>query len=334
MPILKTIETIDGPDIQQIVLQEGDQAVTLLSLGGTTQDWRLNHAGTDIPLVLGYSDPRRYLETQSYHGAIAGRVANRIAGAQFTLDGKNYQLPANEGRNMLHGGRGGLSRKHFSVDLDSANNGVRFTYHSPDGEEGFPGAVDFTYDILLRDGQLIYDLSAKTDRPTPINLAQHNYYNLTGTGDIWSHTLQVTADRFTPIDDELIPTGAVDPVPDWLDYQSGALIEKDPARHTSTDHNLVLAEGLDRSAPIASLHAPNGVKLRMWSEQPGIQMYCCDGLATKRGGHGLLAHQRHHGVCLEPQHFPDAINRPEFAGIIATPDRPYKQRLTLDIVKG
>lgn len=331
MPQLKTVANIDGQAIQSVVLQEGDQSVALLSIGVATQDWRVAQGGRDIPVVLGYENPVEYLHNSYYMGVIAGRVANRIGGAHFQVDGRRYQLSPNEGENLLHGGRIGLGRRNFAIGLDSQNNRARFSYHSPDGEEGFPGAVDFTIDVTFADGRLTYEMRGQPDRPTPINLAQHSYYNLNGGGEIWDHRLRLAADRMTPTGAGQIPTGEIAPIPGWLDYRSMGAMGDTRARRRGADDNLVLANGLDPEQPVAEVRAESGLCLRLWTDQPAIQYYTGGGLGPVKGGHIGQTYQAFHGFCLEPQHFPDAINQPEFASIIATPEQPYHQKLTLCI---
>lgn len=320
--------TKDGVGVDEITLSDGPTVVKFLTIGVVTRDWRVTQQGSETSVVLGYEDPLTYMENPGYIGAIAGRVANRVAGGKFDLDGQSYQCSQNEGQNMLHGGHTGLAKRHFSAEIDSSNQSVSFHYHSPEGEEGFPGAVDFTYVISLKSTKLTYELRAESDRPTPINLAQHNYYNLMGHGDIRSQQLMIRAAKYTPTNLENIPTGAIlNTLGTRLDLQNGNTLEKlDPERQ-GIDLNYVLREGIGAAA---TLDAANGLRLTMETDQPGLQLYTGQALPETIGLHGQKI-SAFSGLCLEPQHFPNAINQPDFTSPLATPDSPYCQKLTVDI---
>ncbi|MHC0054741.1 aldose epimerase family protein [Actibacterium sp. D379-3] len=323
---LPQLGRIDGRAVHQARLVEGDVAVTLLSLGCITQDWRAGN----VPVVLGYADPAAYLHNPTYFGVIAGRVANRTAHGRFTLNGRPVRLSKNEGANHLHGGTRGLGARNWAMEGDGAN-AVRLTYRAPDGEEGYPGAVDFSVTVRLSGHRLSYAMDGRPDRPTPINLAQHSYYNLAGGGPVWDHRLHLPATGFTPTDAQGIPTGAVAPVTGTrYGFNAPRLLGDADPGHLGSDVNLVLAAP---GGPAATLTCAN-MRLRLWTDQPGMQLYNAMHLTRTPGGHDRRVYDRFHGLCLEPQHFPDSLNQPRFPPIICTPDRPYRQRLTVEIAPG
>lgn len=318
----------NGMGIDEITLSDGPTKIKLLTLGAVTRDWIVAHRGGETSVVLGYEDPLAYIDNPSHLGAIAGRIVNRVAGGKFVFDGHTYQCSQNEGRNMLHGGHVGIAKRHFVAETDSSNNSVIFRYHSPDGEEGFPGAVDFTYVISLDGSQLTYELHATSDRPTPINLAQHNYYNLMGQGDIRNHYVTVPADQYTPSNDQNIPTGEIlDVTGTQFDFRNGCTVAQRDPSGSGIDINLVLQE----DQPVAAtVEAANGLALTMRTDQPGMQLYTGHSLFEVQGLYGQKM-APFSGLCLEPQHFPNAVNEPSFKTSLATPDRPYYHMLSVDI---
>ena len=323
------MDSISLKDLRSHRLEAGDMSVTILSLGCITHDWRVPLDDTLVPIVLSYRDPADHLRHPGSLGIIAGRVANRIANAQFSHDGTTYQLAANEGTNQLHGGPRGLASRNWDLEPDGST-GVQLQHQSPDGDQGFPGRVDFTVTIRLQNNRLIYDMSAVPDRATPINLAQHSYYNLMGSGTIWDHQLQIAANAYTPTDGALIPTGMtalLDGQP--FDYRQSKLIQQADPAQKGTDVNLVLEQTAQN--PAATLSAPNGLCLKLWTDQPGLQLYTGAKLSAKATPMEAQTHQAFAGLCLEPQHFPDAPNQLQFPSIIYTPERPYHQRLTIEV---
>ena len=323
------MDSISLKDLRSHRLEAGDMSVTILSLGCITHDWRVPLDDTLVPIVLSYRDPAEHLRHPGSLGIIAGRVANRIANAQFSHDGTTYQLAANEGTNQLHGGPRGLASRNWDLEPDRST-GVQLQHQSPDGDQGFPGRVDFTVTIRLQNNRLIYDMSAVPDRATPINLAQHSYYNLMGNGTIWDHQLQIAANAYTPTDGALIPTGMtalLDGQP--FDYRQSKLIRQADPAQKGTDVNLVLEQTAQN--PAATLSAPNGLCLKLWTDQPGLQLYTGAKLSAKAPPMEAQTHQAFAGLCLEPQHFPDAPNQLQFPSIIYTPERPYHQRLTIEV---
>jgi aldose 1-epimerase len=323
------MDNIALKDLKSHRLDAGDMSVTILSLGCITHDWRVPLGDALVPIVLSYRDPADHLRHRGSLGIIAGRVANRIANAQFSHDGTTYHLAANEGRNQLHGGPRGLASRNWSLEPDGAT-GVQLSHRSPDGDQGFPGNVDFTVTIQLQNNRLIYDMIAMPDRATPINLAQHSYYNLMGSGTIWDHQLQIASLAYTPTDGALIPTGKIAPLDGQpFDYRQQKLIRQADPSQKGADVNLVLDQTAKK--PAATLSAPNGLCLKLWTDQPGLQLYTGAKLSAKAPPMEAQTHQAFAGLCLEPQHFPDAPNQSQFPSIICTPERPYHQRLTIEV---
>lgn len=313
---------------EAITLENGDVSVSLLTLGCITQSWQVDFDGGRRHVVLGYEKAEDYLKHRNFMCIIAGRVANRIAGAKFSLNGETFFLDANDGPNTLHGGATGLGKRIWSAERDG-NKAVRFSYISPDGEEGFPGTVKFEITVTLNGHALTYDMAALPDRPTPISLAQHNYYNLAGGGDIMAHSVQIRANHFTETDTALLPTGRILPVSNTaLDFTSPRSFGDADPNQQGADDNLVVAWG---SGPIVEMTAPQSPTLRMWSDQPGLQLYTGKHLGAGGKLHEGQTLMPFAGVALEPQGFPDAVNQPDFPSIIATPDQPYRQITTVEI---
>lgn len=310
--ITRGITQIGGRPVDEARLIAGSMEVTLLSYGAVTRDWRIG--GRSV--VLGYDDPAAYGTDPFYIGAIAGRVANRIANGRFVLDGTAVELPLNDGAHHLHGGPRGLSKRFWKMEADSAANAVRLSVTSGHGDGGYPARASFEIVITLSDAGLTYDMKATVDRPTPIALAQHNYYNLTG-GSIGAHMLAIAAGAYLPTDADLIPTGERAEVDGTaLDFRVPRTI-CDPV--PSIDSCLVL----DGSQPAAELTAPGAPTLSFHTGQPGLQFYTGEHL-----GAPFVPFQ---GLCLEPGAFPDAVNHPGFPSVITTPDTPYSQRLTIEV---
>ena len=313
--ITRGITTIKGRAVDAARLSAGNMAVTVLSYGAVTQTWRIG----DRSIVLGYEDPADYAADPYYHGAICGRVANRIRGGRFVLDGHEVQLPVNNGPNALHGGPEGISKQHWTMEADQAANAVRLAYVSADGESGYPGRAAFEVVVSLTDTQLTYDMRAEVDRPTPISLAQHNYYNLTG-GEIWDHVVTVPADAFLVADEALIQTG---------ERRSGSGTQYDlrvPRPLSEVAPNREMMDAclvLTGAEPGATLTAPGAPTLTFLTDQPGMHVYNANTLAAPFAPFTAF--------CLEPEHFPDAVNHPEFPSVIARPDKPYAQRLTIEV---
>jgi aldose 1-epimerase len=307
--------------------------VDIITYGVAVRDWRVPVDGGKRSVVLGLDKFDDYPAHSPHLGALAGRVANRIGGAAFSIAGKAYRLPANEGPNQLHGGVEGLGMQVWDGEADEAANAVRFTHFSPDGAMGFPGNVTFTAVYTLKGNRLRLDLSAVTDRATPISLVQHQYFNLGTTDSVIDHVYQINASAFTQNDENLIPTGAILPVKGtkW-DFQTSRTLVDADGKPVTYDGNLVLYAGRDFKDPIATVKAPDGaLTLKLWSDQPGVQFY--DAVYTDIPVPGLNG--RHYGqfsgFCLEDQALPDAVNQPHFPSVITTPERPYGHWCEIEI---
>lgn len=286
-------------------------------------------------VVLGFDNLDAYLKGDPYFGAIVGRVANRVAKGKFTLNGKEYTLAVNNGPNSLHGGLKGFDKVVWKATPVRSGDGqaVKFTYHSPDGEEGYPGNVDVTVTYTLTNkNSLRIDYTATTDKDTPINLTNHSYFNLSGTGDVLGYDMMITADRYTPVDDTLIPTGKIEPVKNTpLDFTFshpiGEHMKELGGDPNGYDHNFVLNSGGKAFALAARAYDPqSGRVLEMYTTEPGVQFYTSNFLDGTLTGKGGFVYSIHDAFCLEAQHFPDSVNHPDFPSTILKPGHTYKQR--------
>lgn len=314
-----------------------------------------NASGALADVVLGFDEEQPYKDgTSPYMGALVGRVANRVAGAKFTLDGQTYQLAANNGPNCLHGGKIGYDKVEWAAERQDSERGqaVRLTYTSPDGEEGFPGTVQVAVTYTLTDSnELITEMHAVTDRATPINLAQHSYFNLAGHNaggsGILNHELTIHGDHYTPVDDGSIPVGDIAPVQGSpFDFTSphtvGERIDQVPGPAPGGyDHNWVLFGlgpdakdkchgGMASETPqlAATLVDPgSGRGMHVLTTTPGVQFYSGNFLDGTLQGKGGAVYQKHAGLCLETQGFPNAINQPNFPSVVLRPGEAYRHVL-------
>ncbi len=289
--------------------------------------------GQFADIVLGHNNLEGYLkrETNPYFGSTVGRYANRIAKAVFVLDGVEYHLAANDGPNHLHGGLKGFDRVLWEAEPfeEPQAVGVKFSYLSPDGEEGYPGNLACTVTYRLTEGnELRIDYAATTDKPTPVNLTHHSYFNLAGEGQgtILEHELMINADHYTPVDDRLIPTGEIAPVKGTpfdftIPKAIGAEIDQVKGGY---DHNFVLREGESSLHLAARLYEPrSGRLMEIMTTEPGLQFYSGNFLDGTIIGKSGRAYPKHSGLCLETQHFPDSPNRPNFPSTILRPEEKY-----------
>jgi len=294
--------------------------------------------GQFADIVLGHDKLEGYIPNPPYFGAIVGRYANRIANGEFTLDDKTYHLPKNDGPNTLHGGTDKTFNKVvWDAEPLKGKTGVAFSYLSHDGDDGFPGNLHMKVTYTLTDtNELVIDYEATTDKATPINVSQHSYFNLKGQGDgdILDHDIMINADRFTPVDKNLIPTGELRPVKGTpFDFTKSTRIG---SRIDDNYEQLVLGHGYDHNFVLnrkgsglvlaARVYEPTtGRVLEVSTTQPGVQFYTgnfLDGTITGTDG---KVYKRRYGLCLETQHFPDSPNHPSFPNTILRPGEKFHQ---------
>ena len=295
--------------------------VSVRSYGGTITSWK-----TPADIVLGFETVDEYIRNPLYFGALIGRHANRIAHGRFSLNGVGYQLPCNDGANHLHGGFRGFDKRDWTVSEDDTT--LHLTYYSKAGEEGYPGNLTAFVDYTLRDDELHIDYRATTDRDTIVTLTNHSYFNLRGAGTILDHELTLNADHFTPVYEDLIPTGeikAVEGTP-W-DFRKAKAIGSDLNDVAGGyDHNFVLNDWDGTLRLAARLYEPtSGRALEILTTEPGIQFYSGNFLDGSFKGKNGVAYEKYTGLCLEPQHFPDAPNHPNFPSTVLRANEEYKQ---------
>jgi aldose 1-epimerase len=334
MTIFETVYgMIDNLEVRQFTLRNvNGMMVKVLSYGGTITDIIVpDRNGIFENVVLGFDKLEGYRQQANpYFGCLVGRYANRLANAQFSLNGQTYTLAANNNGHSLHGGNKGFDKVIWEVQVVS-DSSVLLTYRSPDGEEGYPGNLEVKVLLsLTSDNALILDYTASTDKPTPVNLTSHSYFNLSAgkAPTILDHELFIRAKTITAVTGELIPTGRLENIrQSSFDFnvpkRIGADIGNIPGGY---DHNYVITPPEDLSEPAAELYDPlSGRVLTLYTTEPGIQFYSgnfLDGTLTGRGGQ---IYRKHAGLCLEPQHFPDSPNQPSFPGTILNPGETYRQ---------
>ena len=311
----------------------------VMTYGGTLLSLRVpDREGNSADVVLGFDTLAPYLEEHPYFGALIGRYANRIARGHFRLHRHAYQLACNDGRNHLHGGVEGFDRKiwHAHVPVSAAGAQLTLRCHSPDGDEGYPGnlQVEASY-TLSPDNALRIDYRAVTDAPTIVNLTSHAYFNLAAGGDVLGHEVRILAERYLPVDRQLIPTGEVAAVAGTpMDFRRLRRIDADMP---SSDAQLQFAAGgydhcwaLDDRTGGCSLaaevrEAGSGRRLRVYTTQPGLQFYTGNFLDATLAGKDGVRYDRHAGFCLETQHVPHAPNRAAFPSTVLLPHESYRQ---------
>ena len=275
-------------------------------------------------VVLGYEALQEYERGTSYLGCMVGRFANRIGGARFTLGGKEYQVAKNDGANSLHGGTRGFDKMVWASRVIRRRNaaGVRYTYTSRDGEEGYPGRLKVTVDyVLTEDNKLSFEYWAVTDAPTPLNLTNHTYWNLAGSGTVLEQELKFSCPFYLPTDAGLIPTGEVARTAGTpLDFSAPKAIGRDIASvGLGYDHCLVLGKRSDALGHACTARDPSsGRTLELWTTQPGVQLYSGNHLDGR-------PFPRHGAFCLETQYFPDSVNQGWFPSCILGPEQTYHQ---------
>jgi len=338
-------KTLDGTPVDEYVLTNANKMeVGILTYGGIIASIKVpDRDGTFDNVVLGFSKLDDYLTRNPFFGPITGRYANRIAKARFTLDGKEYTLAANNGPNALHGGRRGFDKQVWTAKEAKAENGVaiELSYVSPDGQEGYPGTLHVAVVYTVTEAnELRIDYTATTDKPTVVNLTSHSYFNLAGngSGSILDHDLTINADRFTPVDETLIPTGELAPVAGTpFDFRQPHRVgERIRDAHQQViygrgyDHNWVLNRPSPGALTLAArLHDPKtGRILEVFTTEPGVQLYTGNFLDGTLLGSSRTIYRQSDGLCLETQHFPDSPNKPDFPSTVLRPGETYRTTTT------
>lgn len=334
----------DGSDIVAIDFKSGSGVTArVISFGATLQNLTgPDRNGVEKDVLVGFGGAEDYVERPNFFGATVGRVANRIAGGRFTLDGKSYQLPLNDNGNSLHGGNLGFDKKNWKIDAIQSGGAVAsasFALISPDGDQGYPGTFTAMVTYSMDDsGALTIAFDGKTDKPTIVNMTNHAIFNLAGEGSpdgVLRHRLMIPASAYTPVSAALIPTGTLQPVSNTVfDFRKPRILSdgiRDGADQQiifgrGYDHNFVLDKGQTATPALAArLEDPaSGRVLEVLSTEPGLQVYTGNFLnGTVAGKHGHL-YRMGDGIALEPQKFPDTVNRPSFGSVRVDPQHPYR----------
>ncbi|RYZ20924.1 MAG: galactose mutarotase [Chitinophagaceae bacterium] len=330
----KSYGNVEGKEITEYTITNpSGMKVSIINYGGTVTELMVpDKAGKMGDVVLGYDSLSGFLQSGNpYFNALIGRYGNRIAAGKFALDGQTYTLAGNNNGNSLHGGNKGFDKVVWTAKKLS-DSSLQLNYLSKDGEEGYPGnlQVQVVY-TLTPDNGLKIEYKATTDKATPINLTNHCYFNLSAGADstILNHQLEIAADKYTPVNDQLIPTGKIEDVKGGpMDFTSAKPVGKDIAQVPGGyDHNWVLNKKGNSLEKAATLYEPNsGRYLEVFTTEPGLQFYSgnfLDGTLTNtKGG---AKYPKHAALCLETQHFPDSPNQPSFPTTILKPGETYRQ---------
>lgn len=301
--------------------------VCAVNYGGIITSIRTpDRRGQIADIVLGCNAIESYAGDHPYFGALIGRYANRIANGQFDLDGTTYRLATNDGRHHLHGGGVGFDKRTWEATPLTPVNGIEFSRTSPDGEEGYPGSLAVRVSYELTDAnELRIEYQATTDRATHVNLTQHSYFNLAGegSGEVLAHEVMIDADRYTPVDATLIPTGELAAVAGTpYDFRRSRAIGP-----RGYDHNWVLNGRSGRLRPVARVVEPNcGRTLDVATTEPGLQFYTGNFLDGKLIGKSGRPYGKRAGFCLETQHYPDTPNQPGFPSTVLRPGERYRSQ--------
>ncbi len=332
----KAYGSFNGQPVTEYTLTNANgMSVSILNYGGTvTKLITKDKQGNNGDVLLGYDSLAGYLQTENpYFGCLIGRYGNRIAKGKFTLDAKEYTLATNNNGQTLHGGLKGFDKVLWTAEKMAGDSSLKLIYLSPDGEEGYPGnlTVQVIY-TLTADNALDISYAAETDKPTPINLTNHCYFNLSAGADstILAHELMIRADRFTEVDSVLIPTGQLPAVKNTpMDFTTAKQIGRDiDSVKGGYDHNWVLNKTGNSLESVATLyHSASGRFMEVFTTEPGLQFYSgnfLDGTLkhTKNGKKYVL----HAGLCLETQHFPDGPNQTTFPNTILKPGEKYSHQ--------
>jgi len=331
-------QTLDGTPVEIYTLHNASgMTARIMTYGGIVQSLKVpDKNGNFGDVVLGYDTLDGYLTNSPYFGALIGRYGNRIAKGHFTLDGQTYTLATNNGPNSLHGGLKGFDKRVWKVvRAENTPQGpqLELTYTSPDGEEGYPGTLKVTalYTVTPHNS-LRLDYTATTDKDTVVNLTQHSYFNLAGHGDILNHEVYINADKFTPVDSTLITTGELRPVDGTpFDFRTPATIG---SRVNASDEQIKFGGGIDHNWVInhpmgelgldARVSDPTtGRTMEVWSTEPGLQFYSGNFLDGTIVGKAGQVYQYRNAIAMEPQHYPDSPNHPNFPSVVLKPGEVY-----------
>lgn len=326
---------VDGKDISLFTItNQNGIIIKLCNYGGIiTSISTPNKEGRLDDIVLGYDKLDDYIKEHPYFGAIVGRYANRIAKGKFILDSDRYELAVNNGINHLHGGIKAFDKMIWdAIEFkNSKEAGIELSYISADGEEGYPGnlVVKVTYS-LTNENELIIKYHATTDKATPVNLTHHSYFNLTGSmdQDILNHNLWINADRYTPVDSMLIPTGTFEDVTNTpMDFRKKTIIGKRIEQvEGGYDHSYVLNGGSELKKAAELSEKSTGRKIEVFTTEPGMQFYTGNFLDGSLIGKNEIIYKKHCGLCLETQHFPDSPNQPKFPNTILRPGEIFSSK--------
>jgi aldose 1-epimerase len=330
--------TVNGKTVKLFTLRnKSGMAVEISNYGATLVSIHVpDQKGQDGNVLLGYDNIKGYYNGKSYFGCVVGRYANRIAKGAFELDGKQYQLPQNDGLNSLHGGVNSIDKQVWDARI--MNDAIRLTTFIKDGENGYPGNVKLTVVYSLRsDNSLVIDYSASTDKTTVLNISNHAYFNLSGdpSKTILDHEIKINADAFTPVDSTLIPTGEIKKVSgtafDFLSFKKIGQDIDQPDQQLiygkGYDHNFVLNTRDGKSPVVEVVEKISGRKMEVFTNQPGVQFYTGNFLNGSEKGRGLSFEHRT-GFCLETQQFPDAPNQSNFPSTVLKPGEVWKSQTT------
>ncbi|MBO9420449.1 galactose mutarotase [Labrenzia sp. R4_2] len=315
----------EGTPVEEITLKKGELEASVLTFGAIIRD--LKFAGQSV--VLGFDNLQDYLDHSPYFGAIVGRCANRIANGKLEIDGRAYQLNQNDNGHHLHGGTQGFSRRNWQIE-QSDKASVLLKLVSEDGDMGYPGRVEVLVRYTLTGaGAVRVKMSAATDQTTPVNLAQHSYFNLDGSDTILDHQLEIAAETYVPVNDHLIPIGEIRSVA-WTpyDFQDGRRLRRKSGEEAVIyDHNFCLSDApRDAVEFAAALEDKSGDRrMEVWTTEPGLQLYDGGKIDVPVPGLAGKNYGAHAGLCLEAQRWPDSVNQKTFTDVFLKPGASYNQ---------
>jgi aldose 1-epimerase len=334
-------KTADGASVDIFTLRNKKGAeARILNYGGIVVSLTMpDRNGQMGDVTLGYDNLESYLKDSPFFGALVGRYGNRIARGKFTLNGKEYTLAINNGPNALHGGIKGFDKVIWEARTLPTTEGpaLELRYVSKDGEEGYPGNLSVTAVYTLTENNALkIQYSASTDQETILNLTHHSYFNLAGKGDVLNYQVMIPADTFTPVDSTLIPTGELKPVEGTpFDFRKptaiGARIDQDDEQLKfggGYDHNWVIKKPLGKLGLMARVYDPaSGRVLEVLSTEPGLQFYTANHLAAKIPGKGGWMYKARNAFCMEPEHYPDSPNHPDFPSVVLKPNEVFENTI-------